>query len=354
MNVKIKLPAGKSMLVDGPASITFEEGEAQVLGAPVRRREKLLVKDGVRLPLDSIKNCDLTLNIMDERQLIIVESKAIPSSWIDVAAELVKRNLEKVMVLGAVDAGKSSLCTYLSNIFFEKMGKAYILDLDLGQSNLGPPTTLGLGEVRSYIKSLGEACTLALYFVGSNTPHNALNKVFRGVVKLTTVGLTAPLIINTDGWISDELAVSYKLRLIELIKPKALVALGEEANKLLTASEVTAFKAQTPPYVLRRSREDRRIIRERRFYEYLKNGRPRFFNLKSLTYEGLRDEKESLRSLVGLLNSEGWLLGIGVVKELSLKKCYVKVHTNFDGKVHRIEEGDVKLDDQGREIPPNQ
>jgi polynucleotide 5'-kinase involved in rRNA processing len=269
-----------------------------------------------------------------------------------VAAELVERNMDKVMVLGAVDAGKSSLCTYLSNIFFREVGEAYILDLDLGQSDLGPPTTLGLGMLRGFVKSLSEASLLALYFIGSTAPHRAMSKVFRGVVKLTSRS-TTPLIVNTDGWISDELAVSYKFRLMDLIGPKAVVALGEEVYELLTTSKVTAFKAQPPIHVLKRSREDRRLSRERRFYEFLKNGRIRVFNLKSLTYEGLRDERESMNSLVGLLNSEEWLLGIGVLKGLNLKKGYVKVYTNFGGKVYSIVEGNVKLDEAGREIPSN-
>ena len=44
------------------------------------------------------------------------------------------------------------------------------MDADLGQSDIGPPTTVGLGRVRLPVERLGDAEVVGLYFVGSTSP----------------------------------------------------------------------------------------------------------------------------------------------------------------------------------------
>ena len=40
---------GKTLLVDGPASVSLLSGKISVLGAPLQRGEKLIVREGKRL-----------------------------------------------------------------------------------------------------------------------------------------------------------------------------------------------------------------------------------------------------------------------------------------------------------------
>lgn len=42
---------GKTLLVDGPASVSLLSGKISVLGAPLQISEKLVVREGKRLPL---------------------------------------------------------------------------------------------------------------------------------------------------------------------------------------------------------------------------------------------------------------------------------------------------------------
>jgi hypothetical protein len=42
---------GKTLLVDGPASVTLISGKISILGAPLRISEKFVVREGKRLPL---------------------------------------------------------------------------------------------------------------------------------------------------------------------------------------------------------------------------------------------------------------------------------------------------------------
>ena len=50
-----------------------------------------------------------------------------------------------VMVLGAPDTGKSTLSRYLVYRAYAAGQPVGLVDLDLGQSHLGPPAALGLG-----------------------------------------------------------------------------------------------------------------------------------------------------------------------------------------------------------------
>jgi polynucleotide 5'-kinase involved in rRNA processing len=55
----------------------------------------------------------------------------------------------RAMVFGAPDSGKSTLSRYLVYRAFAAGKPAALVDLDLDQSHLGPPATLGLGLLRT-------------------------------------------------------------------------------------------------------------------------------------------------------------------------------------------------------------
>ena len=74
------------------------------------------------------------------------------------------------LVLGANDAGKTTLVTGLASALASRGFVVGVVDADLGQSDVGPPTTVGLGRVRRPIASLQEAEVLGLEFLGMTSP----------------------------------------------------------------------------------------------------------------------------------------------------------------------------------------
>jgi len=352
MNIKLNIAPEKCILVDGPASITVNEGNAVILASPIMKGAKIIVEEGKRVPLDCLTKCDITLNLQDNNQFVVLEFSSIPTSWRSVARNSFEKKISKIMVIGEANTGKSSFCTYLSNMLIKKESKTYILDLDLGQSDLGPPTTIGLGMIENLINSIPEAHILYLYFVGSIAPDKVTKKIFEGTKKLTSVGPSNhSMIVNTDGWISDESAVSYKLELIDLIKPDMVIGLGDTTDKILGISNVPTFKAHSPSNVLRRTIEKRRAFRERKFYKYLLDGKTKRYDLKTVIYRGQTERGRNLNYLVGLTNSDGWLLAIGILKELDFKLNLAKIYTNCKGQIHCICEGHLKINEKGEEIP---
>ncbi|MBA7545382.1 hypothetical protein ES705_37749 [subsurface metagenome] len=77
------------------------------------------------------------------KQQDLTEEYFMPGDWIEIA-NIILKSREAVLVLGATDTGKS-ICTLLFANFWAKHGrKVGIVDVDMGQSDLGPPTTMGM------------------------------------------------------------------------------------------------------------------------------------------------------------------------------------------------------------------
>lgn len=75
-----------------------------------------------------------------------------------------------VMVIGAAEAGKTTFTAWLANHLHARGLSVGIVDADIGQSEIGPPATVGLGAVRRPLTRSGDAETVDLEFVGVTSP----------------------------------------------------------------------------------------------------------------------------------------------------------------------------------------
>jgi polynucleotide 5'-kinase involved in rRNA processing len=143
-----------------------------------------------------------------------------------------------VMVLGAPDTGKSTLCRYLIYRAFAAGHPAALMDLDLGQSHLGPPTTLGLGFFPPRRPGDGSLNPEGLYFIGQTSPVGAILEVAVGCRVLAdqtrAAGITR-LVVNTSGLVQGLGALKLKRSQVELLDPALVLTLqrGEELEPLL-------------------------------------------------------------------------------------------------------------------------
>ncbi len=282
--MKRKIAKGKTLLVDGPASVNHISGEVEVLGAKLRKGEKVVIREGKRVPFMVRKRAMFDLTLGEDASFEDVEGGTIPSSWDDALKEIKTcRRPSTVMVMGEVDSGKTSFCTYLLNQALRMKWRAAIIDADLGQSDVGPPSTIGFSRVTASIKDLFEIEAERAYFVGLTSPSQVINRVIGGLVELknTVEGADVDfLVINTDGWVSGEEAVSYKVGLTEKVAPDVVVGMQEtdELAPILTALKDTKTLAiDPPPAIKKRSREKRRVLRELGYKKYLKKAKVRSF-----------------------------------------------------------------------------
>jgi polynucleotide 5'-hydroxyl-kinase GRC3/NOL9 len=277
---------GKTLLVDGPASVSILSGKVSVLGAPLQISEKLVVREGKRLPLCVKKRATLELMLGEGASINEVDAGTVPSSWDEAAKEIL--SLDKpltVIVIGGMDSGKTSFCTFLVNEAVMKKWRTSVIDADLGQSDVGPPSTVGFNFVTEPVKDLFEIDAQDAVFVGSTSPSGAINKVIEGLTQLKDKVIEAGvdfLVINTDGWVEGEEAGAYKVRLAEKVGSSVVVGMqrGNELTPILDALDgVKVLVIDSPQLIQPRNREKRKVLRELSYKKYLKGAKMQSFSL---------------------------------------------------------------------------
>ena len=94
------------------------------------------------------------------------------------------RQARTILLLGATDTGKTTFLTWLANILLVQERRIAIVDADVGQSSLGPPTTIGLSVVTEPFQRLQELPPATLYFVGATSPRGHLVPMIVGTKRL--------------------------------------------------------------------------------------------------------------------------------------------------------------------------
>jgi len=121
---------GKTLLVDGPASVNFISGYVEVLGAPLKLGEKIVIRDAKRMPFEVKKKAEFSIKLGEGAGMEEIEGSTIPQSWRDAAEKLLtfEKSPFTVMILGKVDAGKSGFCMFLANMALRNKLKVAIVD----------------------------------------------------------------------------------------------------------------------------------------------------------------------------------------------------------------------------------
>lgn len=284
---------GRTLLVDGPASLSLLGGNLSVLGAPLKKGERFIIREGKRAPLEVERKAAFDLTLGENASAEEVDGSTIPSSWESVSRETVSyKGPVTVLVIGGIDSGKSSFCVYLANRALERGRRVAVIDGDLGQSDIGPPSTIGFSRVTTPIKDLFEMEAENAIFVGLTSPSWAVSRVLEGLAKLKGAVSEADvdvLIVNTDGWIDGEDAAAYKARLVEGLVPHLVVGIQQERELepiLILLKETKIFRVNSPPAIRGRGREKRKILRELGYKKYLKDARVRSLSLKRVRVEG--------------------------------------------------------------------
>jgi len=318
MNKTIK--KGETLLVDGPASVHITSGNAEVFGAHIREGMKVLVRSGKRLPFEAKTKLTLNLMLGEGAAAEEVEGTTIPSSWTTAQKEIL--TLEKpatIIVLGAVDSGKTSLCTYLCNKLLYKAKQISVVDGDLGQSDVGPPSTVGYALVKKPIIDIFNLKAENCYFVGFTAPNKAKDKVIRCLVEIKNKVLEEHvdyIIVNTDGWVDGEDAVEYKVRLIEELA--ADVAIGIEQNQKLKpilekAKAQKTLTCEPSPFIKKRDHTQRRLLRELSYKKYLKGAKIRSLPLAWITLKGTSLSFANTPRSIQRLRSLQQILGVRIL-----------------------------------------
>lgn len=241
-----------------------------------------------------------------------------------------------VVVLGPVDVGKTTLATALANGAVRAGRRPAIVDADTGQSDLGPPTTVGLGMVDRPVRRMIEIPLRSAYFVGDTSPRTTHRFVVDGTVRLLARAQAlgaSMVVVDTTGWIEGVAAVAAKVREVRAAEPRHVVAIQrtEEVEPILARMPegVTIHRLRPDVRARTRSSRERRAFREHQFAQYFRDARTVTLNLgtvrqeRTVVHAGRRipaarvatelPARELRHRLVGLADAEGGLVVLGTV-----------------------------------------
>lgn len=330
MNITVE--AGKTLLVDGPASVTLVSGKAEVFGHVLKQMGKVVIRDGKRMPFAVKENTAFEVSLGENANMEEVEGNTIPPSWEEAYKELAALQTRPAvaLVLGDVDSGKTSFCTYLTNKLLSERHKVAILDGDLGQSDIGPPCTVTYAVASKPLTDLFNLEAENAYFVGVTSPSKALDKVIDGMALLKEEILRRSpdyIVVNTDGWVDGEDAVNYKIQLIEKIGPNVVFCIQHnDALKplLMALKNFKTLTIDSPQTIKQRSREKRKSLRELGYIKYLKGAKVQSIPVSWVKIES--DELAGLNKTFGMAKRDREICALLGMKPLHVAELRDKIY----------------------------
>lgn len=202
-----------------------------------------------------------------------------------------------ILLLGGMDCGKTTWIREAVATLTGAGRTVAVVDCDLGQSEIGPPTTVGaaLAAPGGEYRSLRDLVPLGAYFVGATSPMRHLLDVCVGGVQMARIAKKRRpdlLLIDTDGLIAGGSARTFKRRLAELLLPQVVIALtrGPELEPLLTAfSGLDApeiWRVPVSAAVQRKTPAARATRRAARFLSALSDAQPLVLSLDAVALQG--------------------------------------------------------------------
>jgi polynucleotide 5'-hydroxyl-kinase GRC3/NOL9 len=216
---------------------------------------------------------------VDGEKYRVVEGSTIPDSWIQCVEKTIGDEAPLIAVVGESDSGKTSLVVFLANYYLNFHDEIGVVDGDPGQNDLGIPGTVSAGVVNKGLSDLSQVKPEIIEFVGLTAPETGIEDLNDAIVKtvrrLRERGL-GKTVLNTDGWV-DSKGLRHKAELMRMVKPSFIVSLleGEQASIFMRELDpsIRMIQVEKSPYVKRRSRIQRRLLRTQNYMKHFSRSR---------------------------------------------------------------------------------
>ncbi|WP_054856589.1 Clp1/GlmU family protein [Vulcanisaeta sp. JCM 16159] len=328
--------------IDGPASVRVIDGRLYVLGVEYGPGSSFTVMRGRRIIAKSLSECKIETVLGPDGKIETINgANEVIDIW-DKALSTIRLRNSTVVVMGAMDVGKTTVTTILVNKGVKEGLKVGVIDGDPGQNDIGPPTTISASIATSFITHLTQLRNLRSIFVKTTSIEHVWDYVLNSMTKIVNelwhnYNVDA-VVINTDGWISEENAIKFKLELTRRTGANHVVVIkrGDESTDLLKELmkiAVNVITIPSPPNARVRDRDDRKIRREMGYSKYLMPSRELNVNLREKPivnlplFNGLRYDNYITRLIRRSLNMaihyiEQWrgaAVAIGNVKDFQIR-----------------------------------
>lgn len=236
-----------------------------------------------------------------------------------------------VLLVGGLDSGKTTLARRIARAGIEAGHTVGFLDADVGQSTVGPPTTVGLRlcRVSADIEPELLAKADALEFAGSTSPQGHLVPLLVGARRLLERAKqegTDMVVVDTTGLVSGVYGQVLKHYKVQLLEPDLIIGLqrGHELEPVFGivrrffAAEIISLAVH--PDVVPTSVEQRALNREQSLRRYFSEPLQRW-RVKPTVFmpalPDLFDLKLLDQTIVGLSDGKGRCIGVGYLEYLA-------------------------------------
>jgi polynucleotide 5'-hydroxyl-kinase GRC3/NOL9 len=348
----------KVRMVKGPAKV-FVKGACHVLGRNVSG-QTVKVRAGKALPFEPTGMCRLQARLGRGGRLWWADpQQAGTSMWhslVDQVFALIAVNKKSftVMLVGDTDTGKSTLAIYLANMAIRRGLVPSVIDGDIGQGDLAPPTAIGAAVLSKQLVDLRDIDvdnnnnTNLFEFIGSISPAGfecLVAKKLRSMLDKTSP-LADICIVNTDGYVRDG-GVQYKKMIAEEIQPDLVICLDDDdlfggGEHMVGSWQTLRARPSSQTYKSRIERLSRRLDQ---FLRYVGNGLS-IMNLSQVKFNYMNDlfspselfhppikqlEQENMKGMFVGLGSNGIVVGFGVIKNVNLSNnTSIRIQTNIN------------------------
>ncbi len=243
-----------------------------------------------------------------------------------------------ILVIGASDTGKTTFIESIARILSSRLSLA-IVDLDMGQSHIGPPTTIGWARVPVDFRGLSSLKEEGFYFTGTVTPAGSLLPAITGARLMVDRAMSTSdkVIVDTTGLVSEPAGRALKQFKIEILRPDLIICL-ERSDELRHIKEpyrhqnMRFYTLRPPSEVRQKSPFERAEYRYRMMEGYLEGSAIKEFRISELgtlfTRERLNLDTLSLKDrIVSLRDSLNRDMGLGVIEAVKPKEGKIYIRT---------------------------
>jgi polynucleotide 5'-hydroxyl-kinase GRC3/NOL9 len=303
------------------------------------------------MPVDLRSLCEVDVEA-------ILREGEVPGDWVDLI-EAIHREKGVALIIGAPDTGKSTLAHLLVAELCRMGNVVALVDGDIGQSVLGPPTTIGLALFDFAPKQLDNIQLIASYFVGSITPRGHMLEMLVGTkIIADRASQLDPgiIVIDTTGFVTGETAWELKFQKVDLLKPTHLIGLQRrrEIEGLLKPHQfrpdMAIHRLKIPDKIRMKSPEQRRSNRSRKFAAYFQEVKlyeKSLDGIKVVSPFKVRYRGKRLKGvLIGLNDEANFNLGLGILENLDVHRSTISfVAPELDlTKIRLIRIGSIEVD----------
>ena len=135
-----------------------------------------------------------------------------PQEWYELI-EILHEEKGVAILLGTTNTGKSTLAKFFIFNLCKRGLKVALVDADIGQSFLGPPTTIGFAIFKSDPNWELVLSPPEIFFVGSTTPEGCFPIHLKGTKRMADKALSSGadvIIVDTTGFILGETGIELK------------------------------------------------------------------------------------------------------------------------------------------------